>query len=232
MTRSLPHFVGIGAQKSGTTWTWTQLRRHPDLWLPDRKELNYFYSGRPEAWYREQFTAAPPRRLCGEVSPNYFSQDGVAERMHALLPHAKLFCILREPGARAYSQWKMARSLGNIPGDVSFIEAFRANLRHMADQGDYAARIAEFAAFYPPDRMLVTFHDDLEADPAGFLSELLAWLEVDVIYDESKLDERVAASREPSLVPDEHRDEVDAYFAPTVRRLEDLTGRDLSHWSS
>lgn len=37
-----PHFLGIGAQKAGTTWLYRMLARHPDLWLPPVKELHYF----------------------------------------------------------------------------------------------------------------------------------------------------------------------------------------------
>ncbi len=35
-------FVGVGAQKSGTTWLGAQLSAHPDVWLPVDKELHYF----------------------------------------------------------------------------------------------------------------------------------------------------------------------------------------------
>ena len=37
-----PDFIGIGAQKAGTTWLDNNLRRHPQLWLPPIKELQYF----------------------------------------------------------------------------------------------------------------------------------------------------------------------------------------------
>jgi hypothetical protein len=37
-----PDFLCIGAQKAGTTWLDRNLRRHPDLWLPPMKELQYF----------------------------------------------------------------------------------------------------------------------------------------------------------------------------------------------
>ncbi len=40
--QSAPHFLGIGAQKAGTTWLWEQLKRHPDVWMPPRKEMHYF----------------------------------------------------------------------------------------------------------------------------------------------------------------------------------------------
>ena len=39
-----PDFLGIGAQKAGTTWLHNALNRHPDLWLPPIKELHYFNS--------------------------------------------------------------------------------------------------------------------------------------------------------------------------------------------
>lgn len=40
-----PDFICIGAQKAGTTWLDTNLRYHPDLWLPPAKEIHYFDRG-------------------------------------------------------------------------------------------------------------------------------------------------------------------------------------------
>ena len=37
-----PDFVGVGAPRSGTSWLYEVLRRHPALWLPPVKELHYF----------------------------------------------------------------------------------------------------------------------------------------------------------------------------------------------
>ena len=36
------NFLGIGAHKSGTTWLHDNLATHPDIWLPEFKELHYF----------------------------------------------------------------------------------------------------------------------------------------------------------------------------------------------
>ncbi len=36
-----PDFIGIGAQKAGTTWLHRNLEAHPQLWVP-RKEVHYF----------------------------------------------------------------------------------------------------------------------------------------------------------------------------------------------
>jgi hypothetical protein len=36
-----PKFIGIGAQKAGTTWLHRNLQDHPQIWMP-RKEVHYF----------------------------------------------------------------------------------------------------------------------------------------------------------------------------------------------
>jgi hypothetical protein len=41
-----PDFLGIGAQKSGTTWLHANLRPHPQIWMPPIKELHYLDRGR------------------------------------------------------------------------------------------------------------------------------------------------------------------------------------------
>ena len=41
-TAAPPDFIGIGAQKSGTTWLSRNLQLHPEVWMPDIKELHYF----------------------------------------------------------------------------------------------------------------------------------------------------------------------------------------------
>jgi hypothetical protein len=40
--RVFPDFVGIGAQKAGTTWLSYNLQLHPEIWMPKIKELHYF----------------------------------------------------------------------------------------------------------------------------------------------------------------------------------------------
>ena len=42
VAQDLPHFLGIGAARTGTTWLYHILWSHPQLWLPPVKELHYF----------------------------------------------------------------------------------------------------------------------------------------------------------------------------------------------
>lgn len=37
-----PDFLCIGAQKAGTTWLYQNIKQHPDVLMPPRKEIHYF----------------------------------------------------------------------------------------------------------------------------------------------------------------------------------------------
>lgn len=63
-----PDFIGVGPEKTGTTWVDSQLRKHPDVWLPPIKELRYFWESlhfpdetgadrlkTKKSWHREQY---------------------------------------------------------------------------------------------------------------------------------------------------------------------------------
>ncbi|MBT6687196.1 MAG: sulfotransferase [Bacteroidetes bacterium] len=41
-TRSLPDFIGIGAQRSGSQWLYKHLNLHPEIWMPPIKEIHFF----------------------------------------------------------------------------------------------------------------------------------------------------------------------------------------------
>ncbi|MGK7895653.1 MAG: sulfotransferase, partial [Xenococcus sp. (in: cyanobacteria)] len=37
-----PNFICIGAERSGSTWLYKNLKKHPEIWLPPVKEIHYF----------------------------------------------------------------------------------------------------------------------------------------------------------------------------------------------
>ncbi|MFW6275337.1 MAG: hypothetical protein ACOC2M_01735 [bacterium] len=44
MNKEGPTFLGIGVQKSATTWLAHMLREHPDIFIPPAKEIHFFDS--------------------------------------------------------------------------------------------------------------------------------------------------------------------------------------------
>jgi hypothetical protein len=63
-----PDFVGVGVQKSATTWVADVLEQHPGVLLR-RKEINFFvrHFHRGWGWY-ESYFADKQGRMAGELS--------------------------------------------------------------------------------------------------------------------------------------------------------------------
>ena len=59
----LPNFMCIGAQKSGTTWLYQNIRFHPEIWLPPVKELDYFSRSSSSPWLIILLTGKQVQRL-------------------------------------------------------------------------------------------------------------------------------------------------------------------------
>src|SRR5690606_19149476 len=115
----LPNFLVIGAQKAGTTWLYDVLRRHPDIFLPETKELSYFcqldsdgnelnhFSRLDLAWYEGFFSAQDTETAIGEISPMYLCDEMAPRRIASTFPSIKLIAALRDPVERAASEYWM-----------------------------------------------------------------------------------------------------------------------------
>ena len=71
----LPNFLVIGAMKAGTTSLFHYLRDHPQVFLPEEKELYFFTEEdnwhRGLEWYRSRFRGAGDAKAVGEASVGY-----------------------------------------------------------------------------------------------------------------------------------------------------------------
>ena len=112
--RTLPDFIIIGAQRSGTTSLYRLLSAHPAVARPTAsKGIGYFdvNYARGMRWYRGHF----PLRLTtgflpGSAARQVFESSGyycfhplAAARISKDLPDVKLVMMLRDPVERAYS---------------------------------------------------------------------------------------------------------------------------------
>ena len=226
----LADFICAGAQKAGTTWLYEQLSRHPQVFMAT-KELNFFYRDLPLPWYVDQFRGAAEGQRCGDISPNYAAFTGLAARIHATCPNARMMHLLRDPVPRAFSQWKMARHLGNIPRETPFIQAFRDNLQFMRRRGEYATILEEYRAFYPlGERMAVFWYDDISTRPADLMREVAGFLGLEHDWTSPSLHGVFAPSPERAALSESDAAEVTAYYAPFDQRLRAVLGIETLPW--
>jgi hypothetical protein len=179
----LPNLIIIGAMKCGTTSMHQYLRKHRQIAMSGRKELDFFIAGRGWEkgvdWYASQFPAGTPIR--GESSPNYTASQlfaGVPARMHQVVPGARLLFMVRDPIERLVSHWMHNYSNGRESrplADVILEDRY-------VGRSLYWTQIAGFLEYYPRSQILVVGMDELAADRQGTVQRVLRFLEVDTDF--------------------------------------------------
>lgn len=177
----LPEFLGIGAQKAGTTWLHANLAAHPEVFLPEAKELHWLdwnWHRGPHA-YARWFASAGPR-LAGEITPAYAIAPPQRIRAAvALMPRLRIVHLLRDPIERAWSQAVM-----NLVRHGRGIESEAAILEHLASEpvisrSRHSEAIDRWSAWVPEERRFVGFFEEIADEPDALLRRVLGFLGVD-----------------------------------------------------
>ncbi len=187
----LPDFLGIGAQKSGTTWLYENLREHPDLFLTDQKEIEYFDNNfdLDLRWYSNKFLGGIGK-VKGEISPSYcYLPEKRIRFIRIILPNVRLIFLMRNPIDRTWSHAFMSivtrtgRTLEQIP-DAEFLEYFRKPWVMQAS--NYPAMLDHWLGVFPRDQLFLGLYDAIKSDPQGLLREIFEFLGVSQNVDWNK----------------------------------------------
>jgi hypothetical protein len=194
-----PNFIGIGAQRAGTSWMYACLYEHPRVCMP-RKEINFF-SREPNwrrgfGWYEEIFGECPPDAVSGEFSTSYLTAPDAAARIRDRYPQVRLVVSLRSPVDRAYSSYLNDIVAGVVPRERGFQEALDEHPEYL-DVGRYAGHLRRYLELFPREQLLVSIFEDSRQDPLGAIQEVYRFLGVDSGFRPSMLDRRVGAGRVP-----------------------------------
>ena len=192
----LPNFIYIGPDKAGSSWLHEVLIRHPQVFMPEAKDLYFFdrYFDRGMAWYQQQFAPAQPQHVVvGEVCQDYLFDRQAAQRMKQSLGDVRFMVTLRDPADRAFSSYLYMLKQGEQPG--TFLEALERR-PELLEHGRYATHLARYFSLFGPDAVHVAVFDDLESDPQAFIDRLLAWLGVSpMALPDELLEARLPAGR-------------------------------------
>ncbi|HEX6995191.1 MAG TPA: sulfotransferase [Gammaproteobacteria bacterium] len=197
----MPNFLVIGAPRCGTTWIDENLRRHPEIYMPPKKELHFFdrHYERGIEHYEASFAGWNGEKAVGEATPDYvhglYTSHGqdVAGLIAKHLPDAKLIVSLRNPVERAYSHFLNVKAKHEHNLDLTFEEKLR-KVRGGAEiirEGFYAEHLSRYYALFPRENILVLLYDDLVADPKAFLERIYRFLGVDPGFESPAMDARI-----------------------------------------
>lgn len=194
-------FIGLGAQKTGTSWVYSCLYEHPQVCAPV-KEIHFFSRPRYQegiGWYEEQFKRCTPDKVCGEFSTSYLYSKEAANQIYIHYPNTKLIAIVREPIARAYSQYGNALKAGEIRRETTFEEYVDQEPSCLA-QGLYTEQLQRYFDLFPRDQIMVLVYEDMVRDPQHFMSEIYRHIGVDPSFVPPSLYAKVNIARQPKSV--------------------------------
>ncbi|MBM3320851.1 MAG: sulfotransferase [Candidatus Eisenbacteria bacterium] len=202
----LPNFLLIGAPKCGTTSLYHYLGQHPEIYLPDRKELHYFtyhqlkkqtagpgdervldFACSTRAEYEAHYREADSFPAAGDLSPSYFCFPESSRAIREELGDVRIILSIRDPIEKAYSQYMHLVRDGRE--HLSFHEGLLAEeerirrgygfLWRYASSSLYADRIDAFVDVFGRDRVKILLFEDLVRSPHSVLRDLFLFLGVD-----------------------------------------------------
>jgi hypothetical protein len=247
----LPDFIIAGAPRSGTTWLYELLARHPDIYMapPRTPEPKFFlvddlYAQGLER-YAEWFKGAAAHQLAGEKSTNYLENAPSADRIARDLPGVKLVFILREPAARAYSNYLWSKMNGLE--DLSFADALDrederernvlprlrfARPHAYFSRGLYADHLTRYFDRFPRENILLVKFEHILDCPAQLAEQLHRFLGVDVRRQDANALGPINESEKPDAhMPDEAAARLRERYAEPNRRLAALLGPEFDIWT-
>lgn len=205
---SLPDFLIIGEAKTGTTFLYYLLTRHPYVEPAATKEVHYFDRRRKGYeenldWYQSQFP--PPawkqgrRVITGEASPYYMYHPHAARRASEVVPKARIIALLRNPVDRAYSEYQHKvrdgrEELGFEEATASESERIRGererllaneqagspNLRNFSylSRSIYVDQLLEWERYFGREQLLVLSSEELFDSPLETLKRAMEFLDL------------------------------------------------------
>ena len=191
-------FIGIGAQKSGTSWAYACLYEHPEICAPV-KEIHFFSRPRFEKgreWYESHFKNCDASKCRGEFSTSYLYSEKTPQRIKELYPDIKLIAILRNPVSRAISQYFNAIKAGEIDATISF-ETYMKDEPSVMEQGLYAEQLERYMNVFKKDQILVLIYEDIRKDPKAFMRSIYQFLGIAEDFESTMLYKEINVARAP-----------------------------------
>ena len=192
-----------GSTKCGTTSVFNYFEFHPEICACTMKESRYFWTNdypleatarvhQKVNSFEDLFGDCNKNRVRLEATPDYLYSVETAKKIKTCLPNCKMVFILRDPVERLISWYKFAQLNGLIEKSVLFNEYVKlqeknsnSNLpQHLRslEQGKYAEHLKTYIEIFGRENVLITFYEDLAADPLSFCTKISNFTGINADY--------------------------------------------------
>lgn len=196
-TPKLPNFIIFGSNKSGSTSLCNAIAQHPDVFISEKKEPNFFLydegSTRTKTngksltytfdWYQYWFKNATEAAI-GEASVDYIADEKAPLRIKNRLPDVKLIALLREPVSRIYSQYLFHKRLGKEPEGISILDAIAADQKRSTphkyfERGLYYQYLKIYFEVFGAENIKIFLFEDFTQNSLKVSQEVFEFIGVD-----------------------------------------------------
>lgn len=231
-----PDFVGVGAQRSGTSWWYRLIERHPRVVRIEgqSKELHFFgrfWSGEVPEDLSDRYARFFPRpagSISGEFTPRYMYDFWSLRLLRRAAPDARLLVLLRDPVERYRSGVARLIRRNADKGRPLDLMMFADGLH----RGLYHQQLKRVFEVFPSERVLVQQYERCVADTPGQLAETCRFLGLEPFAElPAPAQTRERPPNPKPLLTEEMREDLVARLQDDVRRLVELCPQiDLSLW--
>jgi hypothetical protein len=167
--------VGVGPQKTASTWLYTMLAQFDTLVFPSDVKETFFwdsYYERGLKWYFSHFDRSGSHKMA-EVGPTYFHSPLAAERLKAHNTNLKIIVTLRNPVARSYSLYLHQKMRGRVSCD--FWQAVDL-YPEIIEGSRYSKYLPMWIDSFGSDNVLVLMQEEIAQTPKETLRRLNEFL--------------------------------------------------------
>jgi hypothetical protein len=247
----LPDFLVGGAPRAGTSMMSALLDRHPSIYMakPAKPEPKFFlvdalYEKGLEYYSRTWFNGVGAEVRAGEKSTDYLESATAAARIARDLPDVRLVFVLRDPVARAYSNYLWTKMNGleredfktallleetrerELPERLRFARPYSYYSR-----GLYAEMLQPYFERFPREHMLVLRFEDIVDSPRVAAERLHRFVRVETRpADGEHLGVINASEKDGETLADDLRQWLSERYDEPNRRLGSLLGSEFRLW--
>ena len=248
----LPEFIIGGAPRSGTTWLYELLERHPDVRMakPLSPEPKFFlrddeYAKGLQYYSDRWFAGIDASKIAGEKSTDYLESAAAAARIARDMPHVKLIFLLREPVSRAYSNYLWSKMNGLETEDFATALALEERReRELPEKWKFTRPFSYFSRglyadllepyvdrFMEHQRLLLRFEDIIDR-PKALAETVHRYIGVTPrTGDADGLGVVNPSEQDTSGLAEDIRRDLAARYAEPNRRLASMLGPSFPLWS-
>lgn len=229
-------FIGLGVSRSGTTWTWNQLKKHPEVCTPERKEAKVFLHGEVKQNLKK-YNKCEKRLYTGEYTPAYFINTKITHLIKKFSPHAKLLLMLRNPIERTFTQYKVVQWKDYGYVKETFDEWFSKDevRARYANSNKYIKTLPHWCKVFGK-KLKINFYDDLVENPLSYIQGVYKHIGIDNYFIPPNWQERESKpynlyyEQNPIYISRKEKAFLQRYYRASLNGLQNYLKKDLSIW--